>query len=330
MQAPFFRSEVLKVTVYLVATMILGALIAPPLFLSCKWVVAQGTLEGGMLDALNAALERSKFSRFFNRAMLIAAIVMIYPTVRWIRSGLRDTQVVRGDIALQKNAAGWKHLALGFVLALLPLLLMGWVYVQVGYYKPRSVEDFVWSKVLLQALTAAAGAAILEELFFRWGLMNLVLRTARPFRALLFVTFVYTLVHFLKPPPNLQMPSVVWSSGFWMIGQIFAQFGNPIFVMAEFATLFTVGWILGYVRLKTRSLWLGIGLHAGWIFGIKVFSSITRKKMVLADMLPWAGQDLKTGIIPMVVVLLTGIVVWLVLRKHYTRSAFVAGTKDGY
>ncbi|MCF6314437.1 MAG: CPBP family intramembrane metalloprotease [Verrucomicrobiales bacterium] len=328
MQAPFFRSEVLKVTVYLVATMILGALISPPLFLGCKWLVAQGTLEGGVFDALNAALERSKFSRFFNRAMLIAAMVMIYPTVRWIRSGLSEAQAVRSDIALQKNAWRWQYLALGFVLALLPLLLMGWGYVKVGYYKPRSVEDFEWSKVLIKALTAAAGAAILEELFFRWGLMNLVLRAARPFRALLFVTFVYTLVHFLKPPPDLALPPVTWSSGFWMIGQIFAQFGNPIFVMAEFATLFTVGWILGYVRLKTRSLWLGIGLHAGWIFGIKVFSPITRKKMAIADMLPWAGQDLKTGIIPMVVVLLTGVVVWLVLRKYYTRSAFVAGARD--
>ncbi len=328
MQTSIFRSEVFKVTVYLVTTMILGALLAPPLFLSCKWLVAQGTLEGGPFDVLNAALERSKFSRFFNRAMLIAAILMIYPTVRWVRAGLNDSQRFRSDISLVKNSYRWKHIALGFVLALVPLLLMGWVYVKVGYYKPRSADDWEWSRVLIKAMSAAAGAAIVEELFFRWGLMNLILRAARPLRALLFVTFVYTLVHFMKPPPELQLPPVIWSSGFWMIGQIFSQFGNPIFVMAEFATLFTVGWILGYVRLKTRSLWMGIGLHAGWIFGIKIFSPITRKKMALADMLPWAGQDLKTGIIPMTVVLLTGIVVWLILRRYYTRSAFASESHD--
>ncbi len=328
MQPSIFRSEVLKVTVYLVATMLLGALLAPPLFLSGKWLVAQGTLEGGLLDGLNSALERSKFSRYFNRSMLLAAIVMIYPTVRWVRAGLNDLNRARIDVSLKTNPDRWKQLFSGFFLALVPLLLMGWMYVKMGYYRALTTDDFEWSRVIINALSAAVGAALVEELFFRWGLMGLILRAARPFRALLFVTFVYTLVHFLKPPPELQMPTVTWSSGFWMIGQIFAQFGNPIFVMAEFTTLFTVGWILGYVRLKSSSLWMGIGLHAGWIFGIKVFSPITRKSMPIAKMLPWAGQDLKTGIIPMIVVVLTGIVVWLILRKRYSRSAFAGGAKD--
>ncbi|MEK6194112.1 MAG: CPBP family intramembrane metalloprotease, partial [Deltaproteobacteria bacterium] len=285
-------------------------------------------LEGGPLDSLNAALERSKFSRYFNRAMMLSAILMIYPTLRWIRSGLHDTDRLRSNITLKANPDRWIQLPLGFFLAVVPLLLMGFVYVKVGYYVPRNPEDFQWSRVIITALSAAAGAAILEELFFRWGLMGLILRTTNAFRALLFVTFIYTLVHFLKPPPELQMPTVIWSSGFWLVGQIFAQFGNPVFIMAEFATLFTVGWILGYVRLKTSSLWMGIGLHAGWIFGIKLFSPITRKKMALAEMLPWAGKDLKTGIIPMVVVLLTGIVVWFILQRRYTRGAFVKGS-DG-
>lgn len=327
MQSSIFRSEAFKVTVYLVATTLLGAILAPPLFLSCKWLVAQGILDGGPLEGLNSALERSEFSRYFNRAMLLAAILMIYPTIRWVRAGLSDPQRSRINVSLEKNPQRWSQLALGFFLALVPLLLMGALYVQVGYYRALSADDFEWSRVITNALSAAVGAAVLEELFFRWGLMGLILRAARPFKALLFVTFVYTLVHFLKPPSELQMPmQVTWSSGFWLVGEIFSQFGNPIFVMAEFATLFTVGWILGYVRLKTSSLWMGIGLHAGWIFGIKVFSPITRKKMALADMLPWAGQDLKTGIIPMVVVLLTGIVVWRLLQKRYTRGAFAGGS----
>lgn len=328
MQQSILRSEVLKVTVYLLGTMLLGAILAPPLFLSCKWIVTQGWLEGGPLDALNAALERSKFSRYFNRAMMLAAILMIYPILRWIRADSGDSDRLRNNLSLKPNPDRWKQLASGFALALVPLLLMGWVYVKVGYYRPRNADDFEWSRVFVNALSAAAGAAILEELFFRWGLMNLILRTTRPFWALLFVTFVYTAVHFLKPPAELQMPTVTWSTGFWFVGQIFLQFGNPIFIMAEFATLFTVGWILGYVRLKTSSLWMGIGLHAGWIFGIKVFSPITRKKMALAEMLPWAGKDLKTGIIPMAVVLLTGIVVWFVLQKRYSRGAFVNDTSD--
>ena len=108
MQQSILRSEVLKITVYLVSTMLLGAILAPPLFLSCKWVVAQGWLEGGPLDSLNAALERSKFSRYFNRAMMLSAILMIYPTIRWIRSGINNTDRLRNNIALQSNPHRWK------------------------------------------------------------------------------------------------------------------------------------------------------------------------------------------------------------------------------
>jgi CAAX amino terminal protease family. len=49
-------------------------------------------------------------------------------------------------------------------------------------------------------------------------------------------------------------------------GDAFAGFGDPMMVLAAFATLFLIGCILADARVLTRSLWLPIGLHAGWIF----------------------------------------------------------------
>ena len=107
--------------------------------------------------------------------------------------------------------------------------------------------------------------------------------------------------------------------------------------------LFAVGLILGYSRLKTKSLWLGIGLHAGWVFGIKFFSPFTRlsndakniikaikgegkEDMVLTlwEKIPWYGDSLRSGLNSALVVTFSGILIWLWLkyREVKNRDAF--------
>ncbi len=101
-------------------------------------------------------------------------------------------------------------------------------------------------------------------------------------------------------------------TGFWLLGRIFAKFRDPRFIVAEFATLFLIGWILGYTRLKTRSLWLAIGLHAGWIFAYESFRTMTAK--VMTGTQPWIGDDLKSGLLAIWIVTLTGVLTWMWLK----------------
>ena len=49
-------------------------------------------------------------------------------------------------------------------------------------------------------------------------------------------------------------------------------------VLSAFATLFLIGCILSDARVLTRSLWMPIGLHAGWIFVSGTFSWLARSK----------------------------------------------------
>lgn len=303
--------DAFKLSAFVVATLVLGALLAPPLYWGGKHVVAEGWLEGGWLDSIHGSMDRATFARYFNRAMLVAAVIFIYPTIRWI-----GWKRGKEAIVLERNPHRWRHLAAGFGVAAGTLLLLGWLYLLVGFYRPHDKADPLL-EILGGATMSAFGVAFLEEFFFRGALLGLVLRTARPWRALLFVTAFFAIVHFLKPPPKLVYPEIEWHSGFWMIGKIFGQFGNPVFFAAEFATLFAVGWILGYTRLITRSLFLAIGLHAGWVFGIKTYSALTRKDMALAEMLPWAGQDLKIGLGSLITVAVTGVGLFVVLRRLY-------------
>jgi membrane protease YdiL (CAAX protease family) len=141
----------------------------------------------------------------------------------------------------------------------------------------------------------------------------------KPRGALLFVTCFFTIIHFLKPPGSVQLADadVSWGSGFWIVGQIFAKFGNPLFILSEFITLFAVAWILGVARLRTNSLWLSIGLHCGWVFGLKLFSKLTwiPVKLQKGGYLPWVGRDLKEGLVPLVFVTLTGVIVFFWLKR---------------
>jgi hypothetical protein len=68
-----------------------------------------------------------------------------------------------------------------------------------------------------------------------------------------------------------------------------------------------IGWILADVRLRTASLWLPIGLHAGWIFGNGFFNRLVRRQGLA---LPWVGKNLLVGIVPLAVCLIT----WCLLR----------------
>jgi uncharacterized protein len=83
-------------------------------------------------------------------------------------------------------------------------------------------------------------------------------------------------------------------------------------VLAAFATLFLIGCILADARVLTSSLWLPIGLHAGWIFASGTFNWLARARMVA---LPWLGKNLLVGIIPLALAAVT----WTVMRlwlKH--------------
>ena len=123
----------------------------------------------------------------------------------------------------------------------------------------------------------------------------------------IFVTSaLYSIIHFLKAPEHTST-NVTWRSGFNSIAHAFVQFSDPLLVAAGFTTLFLIGWILADARLQTRSLWLPIGLHAGWIFTAGVFNKIALRKLVV---LPWLGKNLLVGIIPLAVAGLT----WMIVR----------------
>jgi len=299
-----------KLLLYLFAVMLGGALLAVPLFHLGKagqaWLSASSLHDSGPATWLLQEIERARFTRYFNRAVLVCAIVFIWPFLRWVRleRSLLPRWKPLGD--------GIRQWALSFVLASGLLLVLGFVFFKMGAYQLHPQPR--WFN-FGAPLTAALGAGIVEEFFFRGLLLGLLLRTMSTRSALIAGTFIFALVHFLKPPEGWQIEdaAITWSSGFLVLQQIALGFGDVQFLLAEFATLFAVGWVLARVRMQTGALWAGIGLHGGWVFGLKYFSALT---IPTSGWLPWIGANLKIGLAPLFMVLFTG---WIASRLLPTR-----------
>ena len=282
-----------RLAAYFIAIVVVGALLAPILFWSAQTLAAHGVFP---------FLAKYDFDTFFHRAILIAAVLLLWPLLR--------VSKVRGlaDLGLAPNPHWGRDVCSGVLLSVIPLLFCGALLIALHVYSFRHV--FVWPR-LGKVLLAAMCVPFIEEMFFRGIVLGIVLRTGRKLLSVVAVSALFAAVHFLKGS-EWEPATVSWTSGFRSIGDAFAGFGDPMIVLGAFATLFAIGCILTDARVLTRSLWLPIGLHAGWIFGSGAFGWLARSQMVA---LPWLGKNLLVGIIPLGLAAVT----WTVMRlwlKH--------------
>ena len=160
---------------------------------------------------------------------------------------------------------------------------------------------------------ASIAVPFIEEAFFRGVILGVLLRTGRKYFAIFAVSAFFAAVHFLKAPERTSVV-VTWTSGLNSIAHSFERFANPTMLASAFATLFVIGCILAVARVLTNSLWLPIGLHAGWIFATSAFSLLARQQIVA---LPWLGKNLLIGIVPLGVATVT----WILMRLKYERAS---------
>jgi len=280
-----------KLAAYFIGIVIVGALLAPILFWSAQSLAAHGSF---------SFLAKYDFETFFHRAILIAAALLLWPLlcISHVRS--------MADLALASNPRWGRDLCAGILFSVIPLLCCAALLVAFHVYSVRLA--FAWPR-LGKVLVASIIVPFIEEAFFRGIVLGVLLRTGRKYMAILVVSVVFSAVHFFKAPERTSAV-VTWISGLNSISHSLGQVGDPITLASAFATLFLFGCILAVARVRTHSLWLPIGLHAGLIFGSGAFSWLTHRQMVA---LPWVGKNLLVGIVPLGVAAITWIIVqtWL-------------------
>ncbi|MEX1118267.1 MAG: CPBP family intramembrane glutamic endopeptidase [Terrimicrobiaceae bacterium] len=247
------------------------------------------------------------FHRFFSRTAQICLIVTLVPVAFLLGiSKLRD-------LGLEKNRRRFADVAVGIFAALLPVLILATIYVWNDVYRPRNERDL---SPLLRIFLTAGVVSCLEEFLFRGVFLGLAIRSMGAVRGSVLVSLVFAAVHFLRPAKPATA-EVTWASGFSQLGAVFDNLPALPILGFGFLTLLVAGLILAWVTIKTRSLWLAIGLHAGWIVGQQGLNWYAKFRASPPDeFLPWLGPNVVSGVVP------TGILPLLALGLA---AALVAG-----
>ena len=264
---------------YVVGVFAGGALLAPWLFHLAQWAA-------GEFPALQG-LASQPFHRYVNRSLLVTALAGLWPLLRALKlADRRALGLVNPLTARRPLAFG---LALGFGSLLLAAVLMTLAGVRNFNF---SLALPVLLKLLVGATLSAVAVALLEEFVFRAVVFGALRRVWPLWAALLASAALYSAVHFLARVEHIG--PIVWDSGLALLPRMMSGLATPEALVPAALTLLLGGGALGLAYQRTGNLWFAIGLHAGWVFWLKVFKTVTVSGVGTANAF-WGTEKLLDG-----------------------------------
>jgi membrane protease YdiL (CAAX protease family) len=249
--------------IYMAVILLGGALLAPWLYWFVQWAAEHFS---GM-----AHLAQQPFHRFLNRSMLALAFAGVLPFLRSV--GVNSWSAV----GLVRPRGQWKGLALGFAVAFGSLACVALLAIATdGRRLQAGLSPGAFLSRFCGAALTAAVVALLEEVLFRGALFGALRKTYHWIVALVVSSMIYALVHFFRRVPS--PPDITWASGFQLLPQMLSGFVEVQTLMPGFITLTVAGMILALAYHRSGTLYLSIGLHAGWIFWLKFYGFVTTSR----------------------------------------------------
>jgi KDO2-lipid IV(A) lauroyltransferase len=213
------------------------------------------------------------FRRVFDRVAAVCLIVVFAAGWRWLHVRITFLPLFKRRRAVSRGAT-W--LVIGVVCITVLVLAQVWSELRV-YRRPLPSAVLL---AVVQGFFSAACVSLLEESIFRGYMLQALLATFERYRAILLtsaifaVLHLFTLDHFLKPIREVQLDGMQWQAGFQLLALFFVPLRQPLAVLPGLLGLFLAGWLLAELTVRTKSLWPAIGLHAGWVWAIKVTGRI--------------------------------------------------------
>lgn len=295
-----------RILIFLLVVLFLTALLSP-------WVAV-------LWDLITQAQPewhgyRYPFSRIFNRLYMILGVILFlaYHPLLGIES--------MNEMGLQQVQSSYPDFVKGFLLALVSWIILGiamsWSDVFTPYFR-LSLQAAVRRSV--NAFLAAATVGLLEEIFFRGIIFKGLLKDWKFPGAFLVANLFFAAVHFVKPSGRFFLSGLEPAAGIRHVLDSFHLFLDPVGLFPGLFGLFLMGMVLSYAFLRTGSLYLSIGLHAGWIFGRKTLGLFGDYRREGLDWL-FGGSDPKfvSGVSAWIVVLLVGLATHWITRNRQRR-----------
>ncbi|HEV2445839.1 MAG TPA: type II CAAX endopeptidase family protein [Candidatus Sulfopaludibacter sp.] len=185
-------------------------------------------------------------------------LLRMFTTVSLPDLGLRWSRLSADNLALgMAGGVGAACLVLG-----LPVLVGAARFVATPADQPS------WGTVIFVSLMLAAGSGG-EEIFFRGFGFQVLLANFSPVPTIVPVGLVFALLH--SANPHATWPGIANTAGF--------------------------GILFGYAYLRSRDIWLPIGLHFGWNVTLPIFgANVSGLRMkVMAHEMAWTAGKLWSG-----------------------------------
>ena len=300
---PAGLQTLLHLFAYFGGVVLLACLLSPPLYWVGTWLAEIGALP---------VVKGFPFHRYFSRSVQISAIALLWPAFRGM--GIRRPS----DFGLKPNLQWRRDLVSGFLLALLPVVFLGAGYILSGVFSPKPNFD---SGGFLRIGATAVVVSTIEEFLFRGVLLGLAVAAMPRYAAALLSAVLFAGVHFMRTSRQALEIPVGWLSGFEQLPLAFSSTPPWSLLVWGFLSLLIAGLLLAYAALQTRSLFIPIGLHAGWIFGQQSLQLVAQFRPKPQDsLLPWVGPNVvsgavPTGLLPVFVLLASCVLVWVYLRR---------------
>lgn len=174
-------------------------------------------------------------------------------------------------LGFEFNRRWWVLLILGLALGLFSIGIISamMLYTSIRFI----VSDVLWIRHLFAYLFTGLIVALVEECFFRGFILQALLKDTGMLASLFITNILYSVVHFLKPDVLGETGVLNLFSSIRAIPLFFA----PLFIKLpeiwpSIIGLFLVGVVLSMAYIRVRTLAMSIGLHAGWVMGIKTLS----------------------------------------------------------
>lgn len=242
--------------IYLAVVLLGAAALAPWI-----WQGVQATWPG-------ASIAHQPFHRYVDRCLLGLALLGLWPLLRAL--GVNSWKGIGVEFSRSPLSEGLRGLALGWISLGIAALVM----VLVGAREWNPTRDAtLWWKHLRNAVTAAIIVSALEELLFRGAIYSALRRSGSFAFAAGVSSALYAFVHFFQRPPS--PINITATSGFQTLGLMLRGFVAWRELVPGLLALGLAGYLLAYAREQTGRLWMGMGMHAGWIFWLKSFAFTT-------------------------------------------------------
>jgi membrane protease YdiL (CAAX protease family) len=292
-----------RLLIFLLLVLALTCVISPWMAAGADWLASNWP---------NVQSERYPFSRVFNRAFMFSGIILFFACRRFLRLGKIS------ELGLAKQPKSGSDVIIGWCLAVGSMIALASVMSVAGVFTPYfrlSLSESV--SRCGEALFAGLFVGLLEEIFFRGILFKGLLEHGTAIRAFVLANLFYSAIHFVKPGERYFLHGLDPLAGFRHLVSTFAPFLDPVSLLPGFTGLFLIGVILSYTYMRTASLYFAIGLHAGWIFGLKtirVFGDYSRQD------LGWtfgsADPKIVSGVAAWVGLFIVGILVHILTRDR--------------